>query len=574
MKTSQLNLMNFNEPDVSQKLRGGYYTPPELTIFLTKWIGGNNPKNILEPSCGDGEFIESLVNEFGESANITGVEFFSDEAEKASRRGSEKTKIIVSDAFAWYMKNKPEAKFDAVIGNPPFIRYQNFPEEHRSKAFQLMIEDGLSPSKLTNSWLPFVVLATKTLKQGGRLAMVLPAEILQVTYARELRKYLSKKYEKIDIVTFKRLVFFGIQQEIVLILGERKDCLSSGISLLEFEDLSDLQHKKLINKKKRHKILDIDHDNEKWIQFYLSKNELDLIRYIESSKAFIRLGDIASVDVGVVTGNNNFFILDSKKASLLRLLDYCSPVIGRSNHLSGISFTQADYEKLSLTGEKILLFNPGKVSRDHLNKNLSDYIQAGESLGVTEGYKCRIRLPNWWNLPSIWNPDAFLLRQIHEGPKIIANQTLATSTDTVHRIRMTSDVSAQLLAVSSFNSLTFALSEVRGRSYGGGVLELEPTEAENLLIPASRPNVKLPFDDIDKFIRAKETSKALDIVDSTLLINSGLSKREIHTLRGIWLKLKTRRNSRNHSYKKTVYSSESVSVSPLAWGGKPLYLDA
>ena len=545
--------MPLSREQISDKLRGGYYTPEEITDFLVKWAIRGVRAKVLEPSCGDGNFIESLTKEFGNSIEITGVELSSEEATEALMRGNKKTKVVISDAFEWYIKNRPDAKFDAVVGNPPFIRYQNFPEVHREKAFQIMREEGLSPSRLTNSWLPFVVLATRALKPGGRLAMVLPAELLQVTYARELRRYLSVKYKNLSIVTFKRLVFANIQQEVVLLLGERGDCVTASISLLEFEDLSDLGHKQFVFKKKQHKILDINHDNEKWTQYYLSHEELSLIRSIEISGAFTRLGSIADVDVGVVTGNNDFFMLDPKKALTLEVVEHCLPIIGRSNHLSGILFTKADYKNVSKLGERTLLFNPGKINREQLTKNLISYILQGEGSGVIEGYKCRIRLPHWWNVPSVWKPDAFMLRQIHEGPKIIANQTQATSTDTVHRIRMTSDIPASSLAAAFTNSLTFALSEIRGRSYGGGVLELEPSEAENLLVPTLAANTQLPLEEMDALVREKKTIQALNLMDSIVLKDAGLDKNEVKILRDIWLKLKTRRNSRNRPKKLTLF---------------------
>lgn len=108
------------------------------------------------------------------------------------------------------------------------------------------------------------------------------------------------------------------------------------------------------------------------------------------------------------------------------------------------------------------------------------YVESGETLHLQEGYKCSIRLPRWWNVPAVWTPDAFLLRQIHDAPGIISNRTAATSTDTIHRLKVKPGISPDWLATASINSATFAFSEVKGRSYGGGVLELEPTEAEDL----------------------------------------------------------------------------------------------
>ena len=79
-------------------------------------------------------------------------------------------------------------RFDAVVGNPPFVRYQQFPEVQRAAAFSLMAEFGFHPNRLTNAWVPFLALSSLCLGENGRLAMVIPAELLQVTYAAEIRK--------------------------------------------------------------------------------------------------------------------------------------------------------------------------------------------------------------------------------------------------------------------------------------------------------------------------------------------------------------------------------------------------
>ena len=92
------------------------------------------------------------------------------------------------------------------------------------------------------------------------------------------------------------------------------------------------------------------------------------------------------------------------------------------------------------------------------------------------------------------------------------------------------------------NSLTFAFAEIRGRSYGGGVLELEPTEAERLLFP--KPGAQLPVDDLDALARRKGVEQILAEVDRLVLKPVGLSESDVQVLRGIWRKLYQRRKSR------------------------------
>ena len=83
----------------------------------------------------------------------------------------------------------------------------------------------------------------------------------------------------------------------------------------------------------------------------------------------------------------------------------------------------------------------------------------------------------------MWLPDIFMLRQIHAAPRMTVNGAHTTSTDTVHRIRVHPNIISAALSTVFHNSATFAFSEIIGRSYGGGILELEPRKAEMLPIP-------------------------------------------------------------------------------------------
>jgi len=366
---------------------------------------------------------------------------------------------------------------------------------------------------------------------------VLPAELLQVSYAGELREYLARSYSHLTIGTFRKLVFKGIQQETVLLMGERSSAGSGDISFVELESLDDLESFDLHGGETQK----LDHGREKWTQYYLTRSELGLIRSIESSSDFTTLGSLASVDVGIVTGRNEFFVLSEPEAIRLGLTDYCIRLVGRSAHIPGLRLTDEDWRLLSASGGRCLLLCLPDVARDELPPRALDYLAFGEQSGFHEGYKCRIRLPRWWNLPSLWVPDAFLLRQIHDGPRIVENEAAATCTDTIHRLRLKHGVSSRALAASSMNSLTFAFSEIRGRSYGGGVLELEPTEAEALPFPRPRT---LPFDDLDLWAQRKPADQVLAEVDRLVLEPAGLESVDVEVLRGIWRKLFERRMRR------------------------------
>lgn len=536
-----------------QKLRGGYYTPDKITKFISKWVIGNNTKTVLEPSCGDGNFIEAIIKRFKElnftneeiSQNIQGIELISEESIKAKKRaenlGINNSIILNSDFFTFSEKYYNSKKFDGIVGNPPFIRYQNFPQEHRDKALMQMKELGLNPNKLTNIWIPFLVISSSMLTHNGRLGMVIPAELFQVKYATETRIFLSKFFSKVTIITFKKLVFDNIQQEVVLLLCQKNSYKGHGIRVFEVQDLDELEKfdVEIIDKSP---VKDLFHDSEKWTKYFLNQDEIILMRNLKKKIPLAK--ESIDVDVGIVTGKNEFFMIKKNLVNKWNLENSVVPVVSRTPHLKGIEFTKKDLKNNIEENLPTYLYLPNDIEFENLPKEDQKYIKFGEENDHHTGYKCRIR-KRWYITPSIWIPEGFALRQVNRYPRLILNSANTCSTDTIHRVRFKEGVDKKQVILSYFNSLTFAFSEITGRSYGGGVLTFEPTEVEELPLPILEN--KLDFDKIDQLIREDKIEEVLDIIDNELLIKQlKLSKNEVLELRNIWKKLSNRRLNRKN----------------------------
>lgn len=558
-----------NNAQKAQKLRGGYYTPKPIADFLAHWTICSAAATILEPSLGDGNILVAAaerLRELGAAPHavvdqLYGVELDQNEAQKAIRRiksvvdGCSPHHIHVGDFFSHAEESlfaapvligmlTPTATFDAIIGNPPFIRYQNFPEELRKIATRLMESAGFKPSKLMNTWLPFLLISAHLLKDNGRLGMVIPAELFQVNYAAEARRFLSDFFPCLGIITFEQLVFPDIQQEVVLLLAE-KGGESSGIRMVEMANADELASFDTADFNAV-ELKEMDHSTEKWTQYFLSQAEISLLREMRTREEVIMSGEILDVDVGVVTGQNKFFIVTRQQAQENHLEPHLERVVSRSAHLQGAVFSASDWFANVEQDYPALFFAPPEQAVDDLPMSLRAYIRFGESQQYHTGYKCRIR-PMWYIVPSVWIPDAFMLRQVHSYPKLILNDAQATCTDTIHRVRFINGVSPKTAVCAFLNSLTFAFSEVTGRSYGGGVLTFEPSEAESLPIPlrgAENLNIRL----IDEHLRNNDVEAVLNITDRVLLIEGmGLSEDQVRMLRNIWRKLRDRRINRKHS---------------------------
>lgn len=543
MKRKVLKKMSSEDFD---KMRGGYYTPSQITKYITEWAITTGDEVVLEPSCGAGNFIAAISQRFGDlgkseeekKENVLGIELFDVEAEKSRKHGAT---IVTSDFFSYYKKNiKGKKKYDAVLGNPPFIRYQNFEEKYRNIAFELSENVGIKLNRLTNIWIPFLILSTECLNENGKLGMVIPAELFQVDYAAATRKYLSDKFDHLTIITFKKLLFAGTQEEVILLLGEKKS-KKKGIDVVELEDASELSHNVINIKNSETKKL--DHSTEKWVKYYLSSDELELLRKLENDTRMSISTELFETNVGVVSGQNKFFVLNEKKVEECSLQDKVQPIIGRAEQLSGIIFTEKDFEKVVGAEKNVFLFTPADDEFDNLSEAEKEYIRFGEKKEYHKGYKCRIR-NRWYIVPQSWKPDAFMLRQINRVPKIVLNCTTATNTDTLHKIRFLEGINGEYVVAAFINSFTFAQCEITGRSYGGGVMTFEPGEVRKLRIPMLNAD-KLNTTYIDECMRENRIEEALDYCDEILLEQGlGLEKDEIIMLRKIWKKLSSRRIDR------------------------------
>jgi len=532
-----------------EKLRGGFYTPEPIVNFILKWsVNGNNNYSILEPSCGNGIFLKQIEENKFEYDKITAIEIEPEEAKKVKQIKLKNMKVLNVDFFSFC--NKTIERFDLVIGNPPYIRYQYFDKIQREEAEKIFVKAGLKYSKLTNAWVSFIVGSCILLKNKGKLAFVVPAEILQVSYAKQLRNHLAHFFNKISIVSFKKLVFPSIQQEVVLLLCEKTDNhkhLIEHIEVKNAEDLINLDVNKLKAPQKR-----IDFKSNKWTFYFLNQNEINFIERLIKEKKILPLRSYAKAEVGMTTGSNPFFTVPTNTLDEYGLNEYAKPLVGRSVQVSGAVFTKEDWKLNSKNGARahILLFPEKKK----INSNLVlKYIENGESEKIHKGFKCGIR-DEWQTIPSAWVSDALFLRRNNIYPKFVINEAKAYTTDTMHRVTIAKDtklesgeiVDLNALIASYYNSLSLAFAEICGRSHGGGVLELMPNEVENILIPYKKTNSKLLTKINEMMKQGKDIEEILSFTNPIILKEGyGFSENDIKIANNIWKKLLNRRMNRS-----------------------------
>jgi len=534
--------MRLIENASEEKLRGGFYTPKPIADFILKWaINGSSDCDILEPSCGDGNFLKSLKYEGFLYNSVTAIEYDPLEAAKAKSIELTDSEVINEDFHTFCINSKK--RFDLIIGNPPYIRYQYFDKSQQIAAEDIFIKAGLKYSKLTNAWVSFVIGSSLLLKEsGGKIGFVLPAEILQVSYAQQLRTFLAHFYNKINIISFEKLVFPDIQQEVVLLLCEKDQSQDHNIEHIELKDSTELKNLDLYRLKFPKKR--IDFKSNKWTFYFLDQKEIDFLENVAENRRIPTIGKYANVEVGITTGSNDFFTVPLSTVEEYDLDDYARPMVGRSVQVNSVIFNNDDWLKNKYSKAKAhLLVFPDSKNLKKTNGAIK-YIEHGEELEIHKGYKCGIR-DDWFVVPSLKISDALFIRRNNIYPKLIINEANAYTTDTMHRVFLKSGTNLNAFTASYYNSLSLAFAEVSGRSHGGGVLELMPNETERILLPYHEDNSKL-LNPIDSSIRDKKPiEEILELTNKEILQkNYGLTEEEVDLANSIWTRLSNRRLNR------------------------------
>ena len=536
--------MDSKDIQTEQKLRGGYYTPEDLADFLTCWAAGANPESILEPSCGDGVFFNKVASYMG-NPEVTAFEVDDKESEKAVERatlsGLTNVNVQVNDFLGWALDAiKGRKRFDAILGNPPFIRYQYLPSLFQDRAESIFSLLSCKFTKHTNAWVPFVMASFALLRPGGRLAMVVPSEIIHVTHARSLRTYLSQTARRIVIVDPEEIWFSGTLQGAVLLLAEKKrgkDDRAEGLGIYP------VQGREFVNSAPESVFNAPSPINGKtvegkWTRALLEPRIRSLLSELVDLKSVRRFDEVAQVDVGIVTGANKFFLVRDETVRQFNLEQWTHPMFGRSEHCPGVIYDKSQHNLNSAKGNptNFLWFRDTAVEE---NPSAKAYIEWGEYLNLHTRYKCRIRKP-WYAVPSVYATEVGMLKRSHNAPRLILNTLRAYTTDTAYRIRV-KEGTAQQLVFSFVNPLTALSAELEGRHYGGGVLELVPSEIERLLIPLP-PDLEANINCLDDSVRSLTMDVVLERQGRIILGAIGLTKGDQDELMSGWRKLRDRRH--------------------------------
>ena len=457
------------------KTLGAYYTPEAVAGALVRWAVRDAADSLLDPSSGDGRFV-------ARHPNSVGVE--RDPASAAESRGrAPEATIVEGDFFTWAAADR--RRFDCAAGNPPFIRYQRFAGATRRAALDHCRCLGVVFSGLSSSWAPFIVAAASKLRRGGRMAFVVPAEIGHAPYAGPLMEYLVANFGCVHLVAIRDKIFPRLSEDCWLLLADRAGSRSGTIRLSRVERFDPRAMPPPVSEE-----VSVEAWRVRWRRrlrpFLLPPRVRKLYQRLAAEADAVRLGQIAQVGIGYVSGANAFFHLRPSDVRRFAIPDeFLVPSIRNSRYLTGTVVDDADVERWVAKDELVFLLriSPGA----QVPGAVGAYLDTAEGQQARASYKCRNRTP-WYTVPDVRRPAFVLTYMSGRSPALAVNRGRCTCTNAFLAVDFRSDLFgnggiSEPRFSASWGSPAGRLScELEGHPLGGGMLKLEPGEARHVLL--------------------------------------------------------------------------------------------
>ena len=453
------------------KEKGAYYTPDPVVRSLLSWAVRDANDRMLDPSCGDGRFIAGHLKSVGIEQDPT--------ASAVAMERAPGSLIHEGEFFSW--AGSTEERFDCAAGNPPFIRYQLFKGEVRKRAIALCADLGVQFSALSSSWPLFLVATANLLHRGGRMAFVVPAEIGHAPYSAPLIEYLAAHFGHVQIVAVRKKLFPDLSEDCWLLYADERGGRTHELCLSVLERFEYMEAPPPVTDR-----IHLSAWHTLWKKrlrpFLMPLAVRDLYESLTLEADARRFGDFAQINIGYVSGANDFFHLRPSLADKLGIPDaFLQPAVRNTRALPSAQINASVVKRWMREDRQMLLLRLTKGQ--NLPSSVQKYLQTARAKEASEAYKCRMRNP-WYAVPDVKIPDFFLSYMSGRQVAFVRNSAGCVCPNTLHTVRITDRTALPRIQAAQRLPLFQLSAEIEGHPLGGGMLKLEPREACNILIPS------------------------------------------------------------------------------------------
>ncbi len=477
---------------------GQFATPAplarEVLRYATALLPPGQPISFLDPAVGTGAFYSALRAAVPRAriAAALGFELDAHYGEPASQLWvGEGLSLRVED----FTRAKPEARFNLIICNPPYVRHHHLPErEKRRLQRRTRAASGMKLGGLAGLYCHFLGLAHPWMHEQGIAGWLVPTEFMDVNYGHAVKRYLLDRVTLLHIHRFdpRDVQFADALVSSAVVWLRNAPCpedhevgFTFGGSLLSPRIRRSVPVRALAAV-------------GKWTRFAGKSPRVTLPAAELSTESGPKLSTFFEIKRGIATGDNNYFILPERRIAELSLPNEALTAI-----LPSSRYLPADEVKPRNDGtpdiERRLFLLDVSLREEEIRQrypSLAAYLAEGRARGVPQRYLCKRRAP-WYRQEQRPPPPlvcTYLGRQVDARPcpfRFILNGSHATVGNVYLALYPTALLANLLVPDDSIlrriwmilNRLAPDRFLEQGRVYGGGLHKLEPRELANVRVP-------------------------------------------------------------------------------------------
>ena len=499
-----------------------FFTPEQISDFMALWVlsGKKGKIDILEPAFGLGVFSRSLYK-LNPQIRVVGYDIDKIIYTYANQNFV-KPQYNVSIKNENYITASWIEKFDGIICNPPYLKFHDYDNATLIPIVNNKLNIHLNG--FTNIYTLFLLKSIFQLREGARMAYIIPSEFLNSDYGVEVKRALlqSGVLKHVIIIDFTRCPFDDALTTACILLCEKNNS-SDFVHFSNIDNVSDL-YSSLVE----YKTYASDQLNPevKWKQYY---ERTQSFKY----NNLVPFSTFAKVSRGIATGANDYFTFKASKIDLYNIpKNIFRNCICHATDVQNQIFTEEDFKNLVNRDKTVFLFNGcANKKESHVQK----YISLGEKIGIDKKYLTASRTP-WYALENRPPSPIWVSVFNRNGLRFVRNMAGVYNLTTFHCIYNTGVIDTDILFAYLVTNVAKEIFMDNSRQYGNGLVKFEPNDLNRgnvmdlrLLTKEEKNFVLRIFDKfkcnggldiqlltiLDDFFREKYTCKQIDLISYT-----------------------------------------------------------
>lgn len=438
-----------------------FFTPEAIADFMARWVlDGRKKMDVLEPAFGLGAFSRSL---FKQNPKVRVVGYEADEtiynyaAENVAQAGSD---VLLYNED--YLRASWKDKYDGIICNPPYLKFHDY--DNASLVPLVNEQLGIRLNGFTNLYTLFLLKSISQLRDGGRMAYIVPSEFLNSDYGVEVKRALLRSgvLRHVVVVDFTQCAFDDALTTACILLCHKDGSLSE----VRFSHVSDVGQLQASLADYSVWAADQLKPGTKWKQYYEGARSAGY-------RHLVPFSTFAKVSRGIATGANDYFTFRESKKELYGIPERClMRCVCHSTDVHGLFFTDDDFQRLSHSDKAVYLFNG---CADGADEHVREYISLGEETGADKRYLTASRKP-WYAIENRKPSPIWVSVFNRKGLRFVRNIAGVSNLTTFHCVYDAGVVDIDVLFGYLVTNVSKEIFMDNSRQYGNGLVKFEPND--------------------------------------------------------------------------------------------------